>query len=95
MEMAMQKVTIYTTPTCPYCLAAKQLLNNKSVAYDEISMYDINTEDREALSAKTNGYRTVPQIFIGDNFIGGFDQLNKLNADGKLDELLVQSFSHF
>lgn len=48
----MQKVTIYTTPTCPYCLAAKQLLNNKSVAYDEISMYDINAEDREALSAK-------------------------------------------
>ena len=52
-------------------------------------MYHINAEDREALSAKTNGYRTVPQIFIGDNFIGGFDQLNQLNADGKLDELLA------
>ena len=52
-------------------------------------MYDITAEDRAALSAKTNGYRTVPQIFIGDNFIGGFDQLNKLNADGKLDELLA------
>ncbi|MFB6347904.1 glutaredoxin 3 [Moraxella marmotae] len=85
----MKTVTIYTKPTCPYCIAAKQLLNNKSVAFDEISVYDISQETRQELSVKTNGYRTVPQIFIGETFIGGFDQLNKLNNDGKLDELLA------
>lgn len=85
----MKPVTIYTTPTCPYCVAAKQLLTSKSVDFDEISMYDISADDRQALSEKTNGYRTVPQIFIGETFVGGFDQLNKLNQDGKLDEMLA------
>ena len=85
----MSQVTIYTTPVCPYCTNAKQLLSNKGVEYSEISMYDLTTEERQALSAKTNGYRTVPQIFIGETFIGGFDQLNKLNQEGKLDAMLA------
>lgn len=87
----MKTVTLYTTPTCPYCVAAKQLLTNKSVNFDEISMYDISSEDRQALSDKTNGYRTVPQIFIGETFIGGFDQLNQLNQEGKLDQMLANT----
>lgn len=85
----MKTVTIYTTPTCPYCVAAKQLLTSKSINFDEISMYDISSADRQALSAKTNGYRTVPQIFIGETFVGGFDQLNALNNQAKLDEMLA------
>ncbi len=81
-------VTIYTTPVCPYCNNAKTLLKSKGVDYQEIQMYDLSSEERSALSQKTNGYRTVPQIFIGEQFIGGFDQLNQLNQQGKLDELL-------
>lgn len=84
-------VTIYTTPTCPYCHNAKRLLNTKEVTFDEISMYDLSDKDKMALSEKTNGYRTVPQIFINDQFIGGFDDLNALNNKGELDKLLAQS----
>lgn len=85
----MKTVTIYTTPTCPYCIAAKQLLNSESVAFTEVGMHTVSAEERQELSAKTNGYRTVPQIFIGDTFIGGFDQLNKLNNEGKLSQMLA------
>lgn len=81
-------VTIYTTPICPYCSNAKQLLKSKGVEYTEIGLHDINSEERAELMKKTNNYRTVPQIFIGDEFIGGFDQLNQLNQQGKLDALL-------
>lgn len=82
-------VTIYTTPTCPYCTRAKQLLTNKGVDFTEISMYDVSSEDRQALAQKTNNYRTVPQIFIGERFIGGSDDLAKLERENQLDALLV------
>lgn len=82
-------VKVYSTPICPYCTNAKQLLKNKGVEYEEISMYDISSDERRALMQKTNNYRTVPQIFIADNFIGGFDELNQLNQQGKLDQLLA------
>ncbi|MDO4894137.1 glutaredoxin 3 [Moraxella sp.] len=85
----MKEVTIYTKATCPYCINAKLLLQNKGVMFNEIGILNISDEERAQLSAKTNGYRTVPQIFIGDTFIGGFDQLNKLNQEGKLDAMLV------
>lgn len=85
----MKTVTIYTTATCPYCIAAKQLLNSKSVAFDEIDFRRLTDDERQQLSDKTKGYRTVPQIFIGDEFVGGFDQLNALNNAGKLDQLLA------
>ncbi|OOS05003.1 glutaredoxin 3 [Moraxella cuniculi DSM 21768] len=85
----MKTVTIYTTATCPYCIAAKQLLNSKSVAFDEIDFRGLTDDERQQLSDKTKGYRTVPQIFIGDEFVGGFDQLNALNNAGKLDQLLA------
>jgi glutaredoxin 3 len=52
-------------------------------------MHDISSDERRALMQKTNNYRTVPQIFVGDTFIGGFDELNQLNQQGKLDELLA------
>ena len=77
-------VKVYTTPICPYCSNAKQLLKSKGVEYEEIGMHDISSDERRALMAKTNNYRTVPQIFVG-----GFDELNKMNQQGKLDELLA------
>lgn len=82
-------VKVYTTPMCPYCSNAKQLLKNKGVEYEEIGMHDMSKEARRELMQKTNNYRTVPQIFVGDTFVGGFDELNQLNQQGKLDELLA------
>ncbi|PIE47024.1 MAG: glutaredoxin 3 [Gammaproteobacteria bacterium] len=82
-------VTLYSTPVCPYCSNAKQLLTSKGIEYTEIGMMSLSAEERTELMKKTNNYRTVPQIFIGDTFIGGFDDLNKLNQEGKLDKMLA------
>lgn len=82
----MQKITIYTTNYCPYCVRAKDLLKRKGVAYEEI-----NAEDdavRDAMIQKAGGRRTVPQIFIGETHIGGFDDLYALDKAGKLDAML-------
>ncbi|MDO5652247.1 MAG: glutaredoxin 3 [Moraxella sp.] len=84
----MVAVTLYTKPTCPYCIGAKQLLDSKGISYTDINITSISDEERNALSQKTDGYRTVPQIFIGETFVGGFDQLNQLNRQGKLDDML-------
>lgn len=81
-------VTLYSTPICPYCSSAKHLLNSKGIEFTEIGMHDISSEERMALMKKTNNYRTVPQIFIGNTFIGGFSELDQLNQDGKLDQML-------
>ena len=81
-------VTVYTTPICPYCSNAKQLLKSKSIEYKEIGMHDMSSDERMALMKKTNNYRTVPPIFVGETFVGGFDELNALNESGKLDEML-------
>ncbi|CAG4892363.1 glutaredoxin 3 [Paraburkholderia saeva] len=82
----MSSVTIYSTPTCPYCLAAKALLRGKGVTYNDISIEG----DREAAVAlaKKTGRRTVPQIYIGATHVGGFDDLSALDQDGRLDALL-------
>lgn len=82
-------VTVYTTSVCPYCVQAKTLLKNKGVDYQEINMQTLSGDDRTALMTKTNNYRTVPQIFIGEEFIGGFDQLSALEREGKLDAKLA------
>ena len=82
-------VKVYTTPICPYCSNAKKLLQSKGVSFEEIGMHDMTSGERRALMQKTNNYRTVPQIFIGDTFVGGFDELNQFNQQGKLDELLA------
>lgn len=82
-------VTIYTTATCPYCMQAKMLLNNKGVEYQEISMPSLGEDARQDLMKKTNNYRTVPQIFIGEEFIGGYDQLAALDKGGKLEAKLA------
>ncbi len=84
----MKPVTIYVKQTCPYCINAKRLLDHKGVIYNEFDVTKMSQQELEEVSIKTNHYRTVPKIFIGDEFIGGFDDLNKLNTAGKLDEML-------
>ena len=84
----MAEVTIYSTTVCPYCVRAKQLLERKGVAYTEVNLDKEEPEVRLELMKKTN-QRTVPQIFINDQFIGGFDQLYALEKEGKLNDLLA------
>ncbi len=82
----MSKVQIYTTSWCPYCNAAKSLLADKGVAYDEIDVTD--PELRDKMVQRANGRRTVPQIFIGDTHVGGYDDMAALDRRGQLDPLL-------
>ena len=84
----MAEVIIYSTTVCPYCIRAKQLLERKGVEYKEINLSKEDPQVRIDLMQRTN-HRTVPQIFINDQFIGGFDQLYALDREGKLDELLA------
>ena len=83
----MVKVDVYTTKICPYCVKAKNLLVKKGVIFTEIDMSD-DPEARDALVIKAEGRRTVPQIFINDQPIGGCDDLYALEASGELDKLL-------
>ena len=83
----MAEVVIYSTKVCPYCVKAKMLLQKKGAEFSEI---DVNSDEiRDEMVAKAGGRRTVPQIFIGDKHIGGFDDLHALDAQGGLDELLA------
>lgn len=85
----MAKVEIYTWKTCPFCIRAKALLDSKDMDYTE---YMIQGDDdaRDKMAARANGRRTVPQIFINDQWIGGCDDMYLLEAEGKLDKLLGQ-----
>lgn len=84
----MQPVEIYTTPTCPYCHAAKRLLAKKGVAFVEI---DVARDPalRQAMTQRAGGRRTVPQIFIGGKPVGGSDEIHALDHAGRLDALLA------
>lgn len=84
----MPHITIYTTPICPYCVRAKDLLKTKGVTQWEEIDISKDIETREAMMARAGGRRTVPQIFIGDTHVGGFDDLHALDKAGKLDGLL-------
>lgn len=83
----MKKVVIYTTDYCPYCVRAKRLLDLKKVSYEEIDVTH-NQAMRDEMMKKAEGRRTVPQIFIDDEPIGGCDDLHALEASGKLNFLL-------
>ncbi|HSF92198.1 MAG TPA: glutaredoxin 3 [Paracoccaceae bacterium] len=83
----MKKVEIYTTQTCGYCFAAKRLLNKKAVEFTEIDV-SRNPELRAEMTQRSRGGRTVPQIFIGGDLVGGFDEMFALDMDGKLDPML-------
>lgn len=79
-------VTIYTTQVCPFCVRAKQLLEQKGIDYNEIGL-DGKAQERAELNKKT-GMRTVPQIFIDDELIGGCSELYALESEGRLDAKL-------
>ena len=83
----MSKVTIYTTPICPYCVRAKALLKKKGATFDEVDVF-MDADARQEMEDKTNGARTVPQIFIGEQHVGGCDELYALESEGQLDPLL-------
>ncbi|MEM1272446.1 MAG: glutaredoxin 3 [Pseudomonadota bacterium] len=84
----MQTVEIYTSPLCGYCHAAKRLLNEKGVSFAE---YDVLSSPgkRQEMMDRANGRHTVPQIFVGQTHVGGYDDLSSLDRDGKLDGLLA------
>ena len=84
----MKKVTMYTGDPCPYCGAAKALLKSKNVEFEEFDIWKHPAKAKEMIQ-KTNGKRTIPQIFIGDHYIGGNDDLQALNRSGELDKLLT------
>lgn len=84
----MAKVEVYSTAQCPYCMMAKQLLERKGVAYDEIRV-DTDPAKRQEMMTKSR-QRTVPQIFINDQPIGGFTDLADLDRSKKLDALLAK-----
>jgi glutaredoxin 3 len=85
----MPRVLMYSTRVCSYCVRAEKLLAKKGIASDQIEkiFVDEHPEEREQMMRRT-GRRTVPQIYIGDRHIGGFDELSELDADGELDALL-------
>ena len=82
-----KRVTLYVWSYCPYCKRALALLQQKGIAYEEISI-DGDAHAFESLAVQT-GQRSVPFIFIDDAFIGGFDQLNALNRENKLEFLIA------
>jgi len=82
------KVEIYTKATCPYCIRAKMLLQQKGVALDEIGV-DFGDEKKQEMIQRTGGRMTVPQIFIGGKHVGGCDDLFELESAGRLDEMLA------
>ncbi len=78
-------VTVYTTVACPYCVRAKALLDARGIAYDEIHV-GREPEARTELAQRT-GMMTFPQILVGDELVGGFDELNAADQSGRLAEL--------
>lgn len=84
----MQRVRMYTTPICPYCVRAKQLLKKKGVEVEEVDVF-ADSDARAEMEAKSHGRKTVPQIFVGETHVGGCDDLYALEQAGKLDPLLA------
>ena len=83
----MKKVVIYTGPMCNYCSAAKHLLNKKKISYEEVDI-GFDEKKREEMLEKSNGAKTIPQIFIEEKHIGGYVELKALEREGKLNSLL-------
>jgi glutaredoxin 3 len=86
-DAAIPDIVMYSTGWCPYCDRARGLLERKGVAFREVKV-DEDTTQRDTMLKRTGGRRTVPQIFIGDRHVGGFDDLYALDKAGELDKLL-------
>ena len=83
----MNKIEIYSTASCPYCVAAKNLLKSKGLEWTEVRV-DVDMAQRETMLARSGGRRTVPQIFINDQHVGGFDELAAAEHSGMLNQWL-------
>ena len=83
-------VEIYTWSSCPFCIRAKALLDRKGVEYTEYAI-DGDEDARDKMSERSNGKRSLPQIFIDDLHVGGCDDIHALDRRGKLDPLLQQA----
>jgi len=83
-----QPVVMYSTAFCGYCVRARALLDRKGVNVNEIKV-DENPADRHTMLQRSGGRRTVPQIFIGERHVGGYDELAALERSGELDRLLL------
>jgi glutaredoxin 3 len=86
----MPKIEVYSTAVCPYCVAAKNLLKAKGLHWEEVRV-DTDPVQRETMLARSGGRRTVPQIFVNDQHVGGYDDLVAADRSGKLAELLGES----
>ncbi|MDB5557534.1 MAG: grxC [Enterovirga sp.] len=84
----MPPITIYTKAWCPYCAAAKELLQNKGAPFDEIDI-GAQPDRRSEMMTRSGGRSTVPQIFVGEQHVGGCDDLYALDRRGELDRLLA------
>lgn len=85
----MPEITMYSTGVCPYCINAERLLNSKGVSHITKIRIDLEPEQRAEMMQRT-GRRTVPQIFIGELHVGGFDDLYALDRAGELEPLLAK-----
>ena len=83
----MRNITIYTGPYCNYCDAAKRLLTRNNAQFKEINIAIVNGA-KEEMILKTNGKKTIPQIFFDDKHIGGYDEVRALEKENKLKDLL-------
>ena len=83
----MKNVTVYMGPMCPYCDATKRLLNKKNIPHKEVNIA-LEEGKMEEMLKKSNGMKTIPQIFIEDHHIGGYDELRALENKGELDKLI-------
>ena len=83
----MKKVIIYTGPMCNYCSAAKHLLDKKKVNYTEFDI-GVDASKMQEMQKRTKGAKTIPQIFIGETYVGGYNELKALEVSGKLNSLL-------
>lgn len=87
----MAKVVMYCTAVCPYCVAAERLLKSRGVTEIEKIRIDLDPAKQNEMVARSGGRRSVPQVFIGDTHVGGFDDTSALDAAGKLMPLLASA----
>ena len=86
----MPKIEVYSTAVCPYCVSAKNLLKAKGLEWTEVRI-DTDPAQRDAMLTRSGGRRSVPQIFVNDQHVGGFDDLLAADRSGKLTQLLELS----
>jgi len=86
----MPKIEVYSTAVCPYCVAAKNLLKAKGLAWEEVRI-DKDPAQRDLMLQRSGGRRTVPQIFVNDQYVGGYDDLVAADRSGKLAALLGET----